>query len=77
MSDMSGVERELALELAHVKMQLDLLDSAMRRAIRLLRQVDKKYQDTTLEFCATLMNDCLRGAGLTPEMAPTEPKDAA
>jgi len=77
MSDMTDIERELAMELARTKIQLDLLDGAMRRAIRLLRQVDKKYQDTTLEFCATLMNDCLRGAGLTPEMAPTEPKDAA
>ena len=74
---MSDMKRELALELAHMKMQLDLLDSAMRRAIRLIRRVDRKYQNTTLAFCATLMDDCLRGAGLTPEMAPTEPKDAA
>jgi len=28
-------------------------------------------------FAATVLDDCLRGVGLTPELAPTEPKDAA
>ena len=68
---------ELAIQLAKARIQLELLDGAMRRAIRLLVQVDKKFQNTTLSYCATLLDDCLRGAGLVSEIAPPEPKDAA
>ena len=66
---------ELAIQLAKARIQLELLDGSMRRAIRLLRKVEK--QSTTAGFCATLLDDCLRGAGLVGEIAPREPKDAA
>ena len=66
---------EVEAQRLRLALQLSLLETSMRRAIRLLKKVEK--QNTTAGFCATLLDDCLRGAGLVGELAPPEPKDAA